>query len=116
MLTPEIQAAVARLDRGSEGIDAVLNNMDDNNPNRFSRALSDLAKLAETEGISLAIVGGLAAIHYGHAVATQDIGIAVGKSHLEQFVRVAPSFGFRVAWESEKGWHTITKGLSLIHI
>ena len=81
-----------------------------NDSNRFSRALSSLAQLAEKEGIPIAIVGGLAAIRYGHAVATQDIGVAIAKTDLERIVRSAPGYGFKVTWESKIGWHNLLYG------
>ena len=82
----------------------------DGNENRFSSALSALAKLAEAEQLPLVIVGGLAAIHFGHAAATQDIDIAVGGSDLDRLIMLAPEYGFKVAWKSTKVWHTLTYG------
>ena len=107
-LSSSITAAVAVLDRGSECIDAVLNmNSADN---RFTRALQDLQRLSEQHGIPLAIVGGLGAIHYGYPAATQDIDIAVGREHLQSVIDASLRFGFKVAWESKLGWHTLTHG------
>jgi len=112
-LAPEIESALARLSRGSEGIDAVLSKQSmtmNGNSNRFSRALETLNRLAEQEDLPLAIVGGLAAIHFGYAAATQDIDIAVGKDDLDRLTLLAPAYGFTVTWESEKGWHTLMFG------
>ena len=110
-LAPEIESALAHLRRGSEGIDAVrgIERMDVES-NRFNRALGVLAQLAETEQLPMAIVGGLAAIHYGHAAATQDIDIAIGKTDLKRLTTLAPSYGLKIAWESPKGWHTLVYG------
>ena len=105
-LAPSINAAVATLERGSQCIDAVLNmNSADN---RFTRALLDLERLSEQHGIPLAIVGGLGAIRYGYPAATQDIDIAIGQKDLQSVIDVCPRFGFKVAWESKLGWHTLT--------
>ncbi|MEZ6131808.1 MAG: hypothetical protein R3C59_24375 [Planctomycetaceae bacterium] len=105
-LDSEITAAVATLRRGSECIDAVLQM--NSEENRFTRALQDLQRLAEHRAIPVAIVGGLGAIHFGYPAATQDIDIAVGRDHLPAVIEAAQSFGFKVAWESKLGWHTLT--------
>jgi len=76
--------------------------------NRFTRALQDLQRLAEQEKIPLAIVGGLGAIHFGYPAATQDIDIAVGRDNLQSVIGAATRHGFKVAWESKLGWHTLT--------
>lgn len=107
-LASEIQIALNTLSRGSEGIDAVSDMTSENN--RFARALQDLQRLADEQQIPLAIVGGLAAIRYGYAAATQDIDIAVGQDHLPRLIATAPRYGLVVAWESKTGWHTLTHG------
>jgi hypothetical protein len=76
--------------------------------NRFSRALDALQQLSQGEGIPIAIVGGLGAIHYGYPAATQDIDIAVGKSQLDALLASAPEYGFKIAWRGDSGWHTLT--------
>ena len=107
-LTSDITHALSTLCRGCEGIEAVLTMSTDGN--RFSRALTDLQQLAHEQNIPIAIVGGLAAIRYGYAAATQDIDIAVCKDQLGELVRFAPRYGMVVAWESKTGWHTLTHG------
>ena len=107
-LTTEIELALSTLSRGCEGIDAVLDMSADGN--RFSRALTDLQRLAHEQGIPIAIVGGLAAIRYGYPAATQDIDIAVRKVQLGTLVAAAPRYGFTIAWESSSGWHTLMHG------
>ncbi len=105
-LSIEIQCALETLGRGSECIDAVLSmNSEDN---RFTRALLDLQRLAENEHISLAIVGGLGAIHFGYPAATQDIDVAIDRRNLESLIEVSSRYGLKVAWESKLGWHTLT--------
>ncbi len=105
-LSIEIKCALETLSRGSECIDAVLSmNSEDN---RFTRALQALQRLAENEHISLAIVGGLGAIHFGYPAATQDIDIAIDRRHLESLIEMSSRYGLKVAWESKLGWHTLT--------
>ena len=103
-LSREILATTATLERGSESVRAVMAAEE----NRFTRALEALQELTEAEGIPIAIVGGLGAIRYGYPAATQDIDVAVGRGHSEAFVRVAPRYGFKIAWEAKTGWHTLT--------
>lgn len=106
--TSDIELALSTLNRGCEGIDAVMEMSTDGN--RFSRALSDLQQLANEQNIPIAIVGGLGAIRYGYPAATQDIDIAVCKDQLRELIRLAPRYGMVVAWESKTGWHTLTHG------
>ena len=89
-LPSDITHALRTLCRGCEGIEAVLAMSIDGN--RFSRALTDLHRLAVEQKIPIAIVGGLAAIRYGYPAATQDIDIAVCKDQLEELVRFAPRY------------------------
>lgn len=103
-LAKEILAAAATLERGSESVRAVMAG----EQNRFTRALEALQKIAETEGIPLAIVGGLGSIRYGYPVLTEDIDVAVGREHLETLVQAAPRYGFKVPWTAKSGWHTLT--------
>ena len=105
-VSQELFAAAKILARGSESVRAVMGSEE----NRFSRALADLQRLAETEAIPIAIVGGLAAIHYGYPAATQDIDIAIGRLELARFLDSAPKFGFQVVWRADSGWHTLTHG------
>ena len=105
-LSIEIKCALETLSRGSECIDAVLSmNSEDN---RFTRALQDLQRLAEKEHISLAIVGGLGAIHFGYPAATQDIDIAIDRRNLQSLIDASSRYGLKVASESKSGWHTLT--------
>ncbi len=101
-----IKSALETLSRGSECIDAVRNI--NSEENRFTRALEDLQRLAEKEHISLAIVGGLGAIHFGYPAATQDIDIAIDRRNLQSLIEASSRYGLKVAWESKLGWHTLT--------
>ena len=105
-LSIEIKCALETLSRGSECIDAVLSMSSEDN--RFTRALQTLQRLAENEQMSLAIVGGLGAIHFGYPAATQDIDIAIDRRHLESMIEMSSRYGLKVAWESKLGWHTLT--------
>ena len=103
-ISKDLIAAAKTLARGTESVRAVMGVEE----NRFSRALSDLQRLAVSEGIAVAIVGGLAAIHYGYPAATQDIDIAIARLDLDRFLLAAPGYGFKVVWRAESGWHTLT--------
>lgn len=105
-LSSEIMESARILNRGSESVKAVMEKED----NRFSQALEDLQRLALAEEIPIAIVGGLAAIRYGYPAATQDIDIVVARDQLALLIQTGPKFGFKVAWQSDSGWHTITHG------
>ncbi len=105
-LPDAIVASVAILNRGAESVRAVLAGEE----NRFSRALTDLQRLSLAEGIPLAIVGGLGAIHFGYPAATQDIDIAVASGQLDLLLKAAPTYGFKIAWQATSGWHTLTHG------
>jgi hypothetical protein len=78
--------------------------------NRFRRALDDLDRLSRAAKIPIALVGGMAAVHYGFRGSTEDIDIAVGKDDLDKFLLYAPQFGFKVAWRSKSGWSTLEHG------
>jgi hypothetical protein len=65
---------------------------------KFTKALATLKALARKEGIPLAIVGGLAAIHHGYERFTKDIDIVVQSGNLDILTRVAPQYGIEVIW------------------
>ncbi len=48
---------------------------------KFAKALATLQALSRKEGIPLAIVGGLAAIHHGYERFTKDIDVVVQSGH-----------------------------------
>ena len=74
---------------------------------KFSRALATLQALARKEGIPLAIVGGVAAIHYGYERFTKDIDVVVQSRNLDVLTRVAPQYGIKVTWHDPDGWHKL---------
>src|SRR5437667_9510483 len=74
---------------------------------KFARALATLRALARKEGIPLAIVGGLAAIHHGYERFTKDIHVVVHSGNLDILTRVAPHYGIKVIWKDPDGWHKL---------
>ena len=105
-LSSEIKSALETLSRGSECIDAVRSM--NSEENRFTRALEAFQRLAEKEHISLAIVGGLGAIHFGDPAATQDIDMAIDRKNLPSLLEASSRYGLKIARESKLGWHTLT--------
>src|SRR3984893_15086453 len=49
---------------------------------KFAKVLATLEALSRKEGIPLAIVGGVAAIHYGYERFTKDIDVVVQSGNL----------------------------------
>jgi hypothetical protein len=74
---------------------------------RFADALATLKAISQKEGISMAIVGGLAAIHYGYRRFTKDIDVVVQSCHLDILPRVASQYGIKVIWKDPAGWHKL---------
>src|SRR5437588_119474 len=78
---------------------------DETRESKFAKALATLEALSHKEGISMAIVGGLAAIHHGYQRFTKDIDVVVQSGHLDILARVAPQYGIKVIWKDPDGWH-----------
>jgi hypothetical protein len=74
---------------------------------KFAKALTTLEALSRKEGIAMAIVGGLAAIHHGYQRFTKDIDVVVQSRHLDILTRVAPHYGIKVIWKDPDGWHKL---------
>jgi hypothetical protein len=74
---------------------------------KFAKALATLQPLSRKEGIPLAIVGGLAAIHHGYERFTKDIEVVVQSGDLDILTRVAPHYGIKVIWKDPEGWHKL---------
>jgi hypothetical protein len=74
---------------------------------KFAKALATLQALSRKEGIPLAIVGGLAAIHHGYERFTKDIDVVVQSGDLDILTRVAPHYGIKVIWKDPEGWHKL---------
>jgi hypothetical protein len=74
---------------------------------KFVKALATLEALSRKEGIPMAIVGGLAAIHHGYQRFTKDIDVVVQSRHLDVLTRVAPHYGIKVIWKDPDGWHKL---------
>jgi hypothetical protein len=73
----------------------------------FAKVLATLQVLSRKEGIPLAIVGGLAAIHHGYERFTKDIDVVVRSDNLDILTRVAPNYGIKVIWKDPEGWHKL---------
>jgi hypothetical protein len=102
-LRPELRAGAAVLERGSESIRAVTAR----EQNCFTRAFDALNRLALANGTPFAVVGGLAAIHFGYPAITENVDIVVARDALDRLIAEAPQFGFKVKWRSKAGWHTL---------
>ena len=74
---------------------------------KFAKALATLKTLSRKEGIPLAIVGSVAAIHYGYERFTKDIDVVVRSGNLDILTRVAPRYGIKVIWNDPDGWHKL---------
>jgi hypothetical protein len=74
---------------------------------KFAKALTTLKALSRKEGIPMAIVGGLAAIHHGYQRLTKDIDVVVQSSDLDVLPRVAPQYEIKVIWKDPAGWHKL---------
>jgi len=74
---------------------------------KFTKALATLQALARNEGIAMAVVGGLAAIHHGYRRFTKDIDVVVHGRHLDVLTRVASRYGIKVIWKDPDGWHKL---------
>src|SRR5713101_10032338 len=99
-----INAAVAMANL--EGMVAAVKGHDGQGSN-FAKALATLKALSLKEGIPLAIVGGLAAIHHGYERFTKDIDVVVRSGNLDILTRVAPQYGIKVIWKDPDGWHKL---------
>jgi len=74
---------------------------------KFARALATLQELSRKEGITMAIVSGLAAIHHGYQRFTKDIDVVIQSGHLDILTQVAPRYGIKVIWKDQHGWHKL---------
>jgi len=102
-ISPELRAGAAILERASESVRAVI----EKEQNRFTRAFEALNGLARANNTSLAVVDGLAAIHFGYPAVTEDIDVVASRDVLDGLLTEAPKFGFKVKWRSKVGWHTL---------
>jgi len=74
---------------------------------RFAATFDALERLANDHSLAIALVGGMAAIHYGYATTTEDVDVLLATSEAETFLRVAPDYGFVVRRRSPRGWHIL---------
>jgi hypothetical protein len=108
MLSADITSALEILNFRSASVQAVMNSS--KSDNRFTRAIMALDDLAQRERVPIAIVDGLAAIHYGYPAVTEDIDIAISRVDLEKLINKAVDYGFKVVWKADSGWHTLEHG------
>jgi hypothetical protein len=94
--------ALANLERMVSAV-----NGEETSESKFAKVLATLKTLCRKEGISMAIVGGLAAIHHGYQRFTKDIDVVVQSRHLDILPRVAPQYGIKVIWKDPDGWHKL---------
>jgi hypothetical protein len=106
LLSDDLLKEAAFLDRHFEAVRAVMGTEE----NRFAQTLAELKRMAIRESLPIAVIGGLAAIHYGYAVSTQDVDVVVGRADLDRLLQVAPNYGFKIAWRAKTNWHTLTHG------
>lgn len=64
--------------------------------NRFREALDALRRLANEEGIAIAIVGGAATISHGYPRSTHDIDVVVAYADFQRLMRTAHEYGFEM--------------------
>jgi hypothetical protein len=102
MKTIDVAEAMVNLER----VVAAVNGQQEQQ-SRFAKALATLKTLSRKEGIPLAIVGGLAAIHHGYERFTKDIDVVVRSRSLDVLARVAPHYGIKVIWRDPQGWHKL---------
>jgi hypothetical protein len=98
----KVAAAVAKLRR----LMAAVNRPGEEN-SEFDRTLDVLKTLSRKEGIPIAIVGGIGAIHHGYERLTDDLDLVVARQHLDPLIRVAPKYGIKVIWQDPHGWHKL---------
>jgi hypothetical protein len=75
---------------------------------KLASALAALRTLSQKEDISIAIVGGLGAIHHGYESLTRDIDVVISTPLLNTVTRVAPRYGIKVIWKDPEGWHKLS--------
>jgi hypothetical protein len=81
--------------------------------NRFQEALDTLRKLARTEGIPIAFVGGVATIYHGYPRSTEDIDIVVSDAHFNSLIRSCPEYGITVKHYDPFGAHLDYQGVPI---
>jgi len=95
-------AALAKLER----LVAAVKRPGENN-SEYDAVLEVLKTLSRKEGIPIAIIGGLAAIHYGYERYTNDVDVVIASQYGDTFLRVAPRYGIKVIWHDPQGWHKL---------
>ena len=102
MPLPDAAQALVNLERLVAAVKS-----EETSESKFAKALETLQTLSREEGIAMAIVGGLAAIHHGYQRFTKSIDVVVPSKHLDLLPRVAPQYGIKVIWKDPDGWHKL---------
>ncbi|MBA3313830.1 MAG: hypothetical protein M3552_11940 [Planctomycetota bacterium] len=74
---------------------------------RFSATFDALERLADEQGIAIAVVGGMAAVHHGYATTTEDVDILLASAQADDFLRAAPTYGFIVRRRFPRGRYVL---------
>jgi hypothetical protein len=110
MITTDAAEALVNLERIIAAVKA-----QEEQESKFAKALATLKTLSRKEGIPLAIVGGLAAIHHGYERFTKAIEVVVRSGNLDILTRVAPQYGIKVIWHDPEGWHKLqSEGVAIV--
>ena len=78
-------------------------------PNRFTRTLDALDRLAAELSAPLAIVGGMAGLHHGTGVTTVDIDVVVPAESADALAGAASRAGWEWSHRSPRGWHRLRR-------
>ncbi len=78
-----------------------------NESNVFAQALARLETVSRRMQSPVAIVGGLAGIHYKSMVSTLDIDVVVARDRLDDFLSECTAEGFDLNRRSDRGWHSL---------
>ena len=75
---------------------AVKNNqfIEGSSSNPIQDAINSLKKLADDEGIAIAIIGGAAAAYHGYPRSTKDVDVVVSTTDFHKIMRVSHEYGF----------------------
>lgn len=86
-------------------------------PNLIHETIQTLKKIADEEGVDIAIVGGAASAYHGYPRSTKDIDIAVTTDGYNKLLRAAYKYGFDLTDYNPHGMSTVTyKGVVPVEI
>jgi hypothetical protein len=79
----------------------------DADENIFAQALAKLDAVSRRMQSPVAIVGGLAGIHYQSMASTLGIDVVVARDRLDDFLAECATEGFEIRRRSKHGWHAL---------